>query len=516
MKEAQARNVLLVRAIELSDTDAAILPHEDRQWASQTARAQVPLAADQDSRSQLVSAAQQDFLARRAELLRARLSNKQVELRPFDLLTRWPRWLQWALPLGTFLLGALANEMTAGQRINILSLPLLAMLAWNALVYLMLILDALGCLIGLRTRSAALAQLLSRIARTATKSGQMRLPKNATLNASLLRFARDWLAFSGPQWAQRATCILHLSAALLATGTLAGMYLRGLGLEYLAGWESTFLDAGTLESLLRLVLGPASQLTGIALASAAQLAAIEWNGLQAGENAARWIHLYAATVAFFIILPRLLLAVFAAHRAHRLQQRFPLANSGDSYLRTLLANPTTENRLVSVTPYSYHPAAAARERLHNLLRSTLGQTGRIEFAPTVPYGSEDEHLDLVADTTSDAENSATLKIVLFSAAATPEPEIQGVFLKEMQRMLTQGKVHCQLLAILDESPYRQRLAGQAGAAERLAQRRDSWQQMMQQHQIQVLALDLGRNNDNDYDNNDSARTQLQNIVLQQG
>lgn len=510
MKEAQARNVLLIRAIELSDTDAAILPHEDRQWASETARAQTLPGEDQDSRSRAASPAQQNFIARRAELLRTRLSNNRVELRPFDLLTRWPRWLHWALPLGAFLLGALANEMTAGQRINILSLPLLAMLAWNALVYLLLIVDALGRLLGMRTRPAALAQLLARIA----KPDRMQLPKGSPLNAGLARFGRDWLVFSGPQTWQRAACILHLSAALLAAGTLAGMYVRGLGLEYLAGWESTFLDARTLEGLLRLVLGQASQLTGIPLATAAQLSAIEWKGLQAGENAARWIHLYAATVTLYIILPRVLLAAYAANRANRLQQRFPLADPSDPYLRRLLAGPIEANRLVSVTPYSYHPTAAAQQRLRNLLRSALGQAGRIEFAPTVPYGSEDEYLDLLGDSADEAKNSASLHIVLFSTAATPEHEIQGALMEEMRRMLTQRKGHCALLAILDESPYRQRLAGQAGAAERLAQRRYSWQQMLQQHQIRVLALDL------DCDTSDgdtcSAQAQLQNIVLQQG
>ncbi|WP_025918033.1 DUF2868 domain-containing protein [Herminiimonas sp. CN] len=511
MKEIQARNVLLIRAIELCDADAAILPREDRQWASGTARAQAPPDGSLDSGSRVPNAAQQNFLAGRAELLRARLSNRRVELLPFDLLARWPHWLYWALPLAAFLLGALTDEMTAGRRVNILSLPLLTMLAWNALVYLLLILNVLGRLLGMRTRSAALAQLLTRTTRI-SGSSQTRLPKGSPLHASLARFGRDWLAFSGPQMAQRGACILHLSAALLTAGTLGGMYLRGLGLEYLAGWESTFLNADVLERLLHLVLGPASRLTGIPLATAAELAAIEWSGPHTGENAARWIHLYAATATLFIILPRLLLAAAAAGRAYRLQQRFPLMDQDEPYLRRLLAGPNDASRLVSVTPYSYHPSAAAQQRLHDLLHGALGQAGRIEFAPTVPYGSEQEYLDLLGDTAGDTRNPAALHIVLFSAAATPEHEIHGTLMEEIQRLLTQRKDHSQLLAILDEAPYRQRLAGQAGAAERLAERRRGWQQMLQQHQAQLLALDLGADNDAA----DSVRAQLQNIVLQQG
>ncbi|MGV8899067.1 MAG: hypothetical protein ACOH2B_07490 [Burkholderiaceae bacterium] len=510
MKESQARDLLLVRAIELSDSGAALLPREDRQWASETARAQTPPDENQDSSKPTPSLAQQNFLLRRAALLRTRLSKKHVELRPFDLLARWPHWLLWTLPLAAFMLGALANEMTAGQRINILSFPLLTMLAWNALVYFFLIMGKLGRWLGMRSKSSTLTRLLVRLARTVSSnsSGQTPLPKGSPLNASLVRFGRDWLVFCSPQMAQRAACILHLSAALLAAGTLSGMYVRGLGLEYLAGWESTFLNASMLESVLHLILGPASQLTGIPLASAAQLAAIEWNGLQTGENAARWIHLYAATVALFIILPRLLLATYAAIRANRLQQRFPLTELDEPYLRRLLANPVEANRLVSITPYSYHPTATAQQHLLNLLRNTLDPASQIEIAPTVAYGSEEEYLDCLDDTTSDAKSPATLQIVLFSTAATPEHEIQGTLMEQIQRKLGQRKDHCQLLAILDESPYRQRLAGQAGAAERLAERRRSWQQMMQQHQVKMLVLDLSCE-DSAYS---EAQRQLQNIV----
>lgn len=507
MKDAQARNVLLVRAIELSDVHAAIVPHADRQWASTTARAQVPPDTNTTLSSQTPSLAQQDFLARRAELLRAWLTDHQVELRPFDLLTHWPRWLYWALPLAAFLLGALANEMTAGKHINILSLPLLAMLAWNALIYLLLMLNALGRWSGIGSRSATLAQRLARL----SASSQARLPQGSPLHASLARFSRDWLAFCGPQMAQRTACILHLSAAMLAAGTLCGMYVRGLGLEYLAGWESTFLSPAALESLLHMVLGPASQLTGIPLATATELAAIEWSARHAGENAARWIHLYAATITLFIILPRLLLAAYAASRARTLQQRFPLPDPDEPYLRRLLAGPTEANQSVSITPYSYHPTASAQQRLIDLLSNMPDQS--IAFAPSIPYGGEQGYLDLLRETADDAHNPATLHIVLFSAAATPEHEIHGALMEELQAVLAQRKDHCRLLAILDESPYRQRLAGQSGAAKQLAERRHGWQHMLQQHQAQIVMLDLG--SDNADGNTDSIRAQLHNIVLQQ-
>ena len=44
--------------------------------------------------------------------------------------------------------------------------------------------------------------------------------------------------------ALRAETALHAGAAALALGLVAGLYVRGLVLDYRAGWESTFLDAG--------------------------------------------------------------------------------------------------------------------------------------------------------------------------------------------------------------------------------------------------------------------------------
>ena len=89
---------------------------------------------------------------------------------------------------------------------------------------------------------------------------------------------------------------LHLAAVAVAAGALAAMYLRGLGLEYRAGWDSTFLDAQAVHRWLNLLLGPASALSGIALPEPAQLEALRFS-TGPGENAARWIHLYALTTA---------------------------------------------------------------------------------------------------------------------------------------------------------------------------------------------------------------------------
>ena len=97
------------------------------------------------------------------------------------------------------------------------------------------------------------------------------------MDGALAQFVNDWLRASERLTYSRASRTLHLAAAALAAGVLLGMYARALAVEYSAGWESTFVDAATLHLVLGVVLGPASMISGIPLASLPQLEAMAWN-----------------------------------------------------------------------------------------------------------------------------------------------------------------------------------------------------------------------------------------------
>ena len=71
--------------------------------------------------------------------------------------------------------------------------------------------------------------------------------------------------------------------------------------------------------MLAFVLGPASALTGIPIADVPRLEAMRLGAGGAGENAAPWIHLYAATIALVVLVPRLLLGT--GHLARRAPAR---------------------------------------------------------------------------------------------------------------------------------------------------------------------------------------------------
>ena len=73
--------------------------------------------------------------------------------------------------------------------------------------------------------------------------------------------ARDWTALAAPLYAARAARILHLAAAALALGVVVGLYVRGIAFEYRATWESTFLDAPTVRTLLAFAYAPGAWLT---------------------------------------------------------------------------------------------------------------------------------------------------------------------------------------------------------------------------------------------------------------
>ena len=281
--------------------------------------------------------------------------------------------------------------------------------------------------------------------------------------------------------------MLHFSAALLAAGAVAGLYVRGLGLEYLAGWESTFLTEHAVHRVLTVVLGPASALSGTAIPPAEHLATMRWSGAQLGENAARWIHLYAITAALFIVLPRLVLALSAALRARRLRRNFDLPLTVDPYFHRLLSMRQGERASVRVVPYSYHPDARSKETLRDVFAELLGTHVTVDFDDPVAYGGEDDYFSGVDPNTGSAP---AYLVVLFNVAATPEDENHGELVAGFQRALRQSGAMTRLVIILNESPYRQRLAGQGDLESRLEARRNAWQTLLHGRSAHGIWLDL--------------------------
>ena len=485
LDEDSARRLLLVRAIESEDVAESLLTREDRHYATGAALAHAPVADQDDKRGS--PKGDQAFLARRSEFALSRLEPRYPAIGRACRSARWPRWIDWALPLAALVIGILSNEID-GRQLNIVAFPLIGMIAWNLVTYLVLLTGFLRRLVpGGRhpARPNPLARLIEQAA--VRVRGE---PGTQPLGRALRRFAGDWLHFSSALNYSRASRTLHASAALLAAGVLLGMYWRALGIEYRAGWESTYFDAATLHGLVSIVLGPASALTGIALPSPAELQALRWSSGSGGANAGPWIHLYATSAFLFIIGPRLVLAAWHALRAARLRGRFPIPGVEDFYVRRLLRSAGGGGSMVRVIPYSFHPPQRSQRQLQRLLTDVLGEKTRVTIDPPIPYGGEDEWLagaDLEA-------GGADHLVVLFNLSATPEAENHGALVAGIQRRLVQGRGGAGLTILLDETAYRQRLAGQSGADSRLETRRRAWETMLVHQHVTPLAIDLDDEN----------------------
>ncbi len=388
----------------------------------------------------------------------------------------WPAWLA-ALFIGLALLVGVATDVLGGgHRINVLAPPLLALVAWNLVVYVVLIVHALRRAGSGPGDGPVRRALVDWAARAGARAAQAAGPTSATLTT----FLGTWASHARSLYAARAAVILHASAAALVLGALLSLYARGLVLEYRAGWDSTFLSPADVHAALATVLAPASSLSGIALPDTARVAAMRFSA-SAGENAAPWIHLFALTLALVVFLPRLVLAAVAAARGHRLATQFPLALD-DAYFRRLRRDVSGQAAEVRVLPYSYHLSPAQREALQHVLEEHVAS--RVEMAVTdnLPLGAEDDLGRWIGTSTP---GSTTLYVALFPLATTPEHEQHGALAGALVAAV--GKDH--VMALVDESGFRRRFEGETLVA-RLRERRQAWRSVLHEAAVEPLFADL--------------------------
>jgi hypothetical protein len=458
MNEAAAREVVLVQAFETAHPQPPSWSDDDRAWATRLALDEArPGGADA-------------FIARRAHHALQRLGPREPAVAEWltRRLWRW-HWVAWAVLVGLGA-GLIADAIGSGQRINLLAPPLWAVLVWNVIVYVLLLGHVVARLFMRKPRGGGVLRLTERVLRIGRRLPGLRSP-GATASGSakaLQAFAGRWLRVSAALSAARASTVLHAAAAALGAGLIAGLYLRGLVLDYRAAWESTFLSAESAHAVLSVVLAPALAVSNVVLPDVAAFEAMRavHGEAAAGASAAQWIHLLALTVLIVVVLPRGLLALAGAARAHWLERHMALPLTGP-YFEQLLRAREGEVARVVVVPYASTPSAATALALRALLAKSLGDTVQVEIGATIAFGTEDD-----ADALAPPPAGTTLVVALFDLTATPEAEQQGRFVRGLA-------AHASTIVMLDETAFAQRFANDAA---RLAQRRDAWR---------VLAVELG-------------------------
>ena len=457
MNESAALEVVAVRAVETADGARGVWGDADRAWASRAAAEVVGANATPAA-----------FLARRAHLAVERLGAREAALPATLRAVAWRPWIGAAIVGAAFALGLALDQVDAGQRVNILAPPVLGLLLWNVAVYLILV----ASYVVRYGEPAPQRGLRAAVARYGTGAARSR---EGALRGALAAFADDWARRAGPLYATRATRILHLAAALLATGVLAGLYLRGLAFEYRATWESTFLAAPGVRAIAAFLYAPGAWATAIPVPTVAEVAAIRAPN---GENAARWLHLIAATVAVVVIAPRLLLAL-ASGLLERWRATHVPVGLDEPYFQRLMRGYRGGPARVRVIPYSTTPPQASLAGLEAIVARSFGGSAALVVAPPVAYG-------FTPDLPPGAALAGTTVIALFNATATPEREAHGAFLAALAARRGDAEALC---AIVDESAWNARFAGEAA---RGTDRRASWQRLCDDAHVAAVFVDLSQ------------------------
>jgi hypothetical protein len=364
-----------------------------------------------------------DFLTARARWLSTHTSGGVQTAAESLQVPSLPNWIAWAIFLVALIVGYVLTEIGEAGRMNLLALPLVGLLVWNAL--------------------AILFSLISEFTASSTSPGWL---------THLLRWKQDntqriFRTHISPLLTARASAAgriwLHLGAAAIALGSIIGLYAKGWSTEYRAVWESTLLDATQVQTFFSTVFSPASAVFGLPL----PLSDLPLMQHSAGTPALPWIHLYSATLFLFIVLPRLALSAFAWWRGKTREDTAWHLMDWDNYQRKLKRGASTTSEHVWIITHGWRTQDEQRDRWSTTIEQALGGTIQSEYA-AIPPGEEDDFIH------SWSAQEGT-HVIVFNAAATPEAEVQGRLITDFKNKVPSGHLH----VLLDTQSLHERRTG---------------------------------------------------------
>lgn len=345
MRQRALQTVLLVHAIEQTDLVGDALSLPDRATASRealggrspAAAAAAPAPINRDS---------ERYLARRADALIALLRVRSPGVDRVLAAAAGAPGVGRAILLLAFLIGV-AIAFADGGRIGIFAYPLIALVIWNLIVYVILIVrfftspgqDSPMRDGFIRRRVAGLyaGGVHTHIDRLISHS----IGFNAPLAPGLRRFAADWREVGRPLFRMRVARLLHLAAILAALGLMAGYDFRGWVLRQAAGWGATVFGPTSAHAALVALYGAASAASGAPVPSAHDLQALAWTGPVSGGGAAgQWLYLIDWTALIYIVLPRLLAVILTTMALWRRAASLPAPPLLSAYLAAVLRSAT--------------------------------------------------------------------------------------------------------------------------------------------------------------------------------
>ncbi len=339
MDEQGARKVVLARIIETIDTQGTLLGRPeideiDRQAAAQARAGGLLQGPERTER----------FLKQRAEHILQRVGQRNLRLASLQNMSPWQRTGLVAIPLAALALGVLGDQVANPHQVNLLSKPLLLILLWNLLVYLLLAWRAVAALGRGSAGTDRFIALRGWLAQWRDRHSRAGIRAQVTA-----AFYAQWHGVTGALQGQRIARVMHWSAAGWAAGVALSIVFGGLFAQYRVGWESTFFDAGQVHRFLRILLLPVTQIAPWADFSQAQVAQLEVGagGTLAGQKEVgqRWVFLYVMLLSIVVIAPRVLLAAWAHGRERALAGAVDLGLADSYYQRVLSLLTPTQVRL---------------------------------------------------------------------------------------------------------------------------------------------------------------------------
>ncbi|HEV7138966.1 MAG TPA: DUF2868 domain-containing protein [Steroidobacteraceae bacterium] len=362
MRQRALQAVLLVHAIEQSDLTGDALSLDDRMHGSREAADGRALPTVGNGPAP-INGDSERFLARRADALLARLRVRSPGIdRVLDAAAA-PTALDSTILLLGFVLGV-AIAFAEGGRIDIFAYPLIGLVLWNLIVYIVLIVRTFRSPRPTRHAAGAVAvreaAALQRdgffrgwFARLYANRVHARIDAlithsigfNAPLAPGLRRFATDWSEIGRPLFRERARRLLHLAAILAGVGLMAGYDVRGWLLRQAAGWGATVFGPASAHSALVTLYGAASAVSGVSIPQAHDIQSLAWTSPTAGGGpAGPWLYLIDWTVLLYIVLPRLIAVIVTTVRLWRYSATLRAPPQFSGYLSSVLRSlsPTPE------------------------------------------------------------------------------------------------------------------------------------------------------------------------------
>ena len=385
LDEQAARRLMLVQAIETSDTHGELLNRVERDKIDGQALESVGKGP--------AVAAFEAFLKERGQQILRLAESRSPALASLQAQTATTQRFAVAALLAAIIFGAATDRIANPHRVDLLSLPLLTLIVWNAVIYCVLI----GGYFVPRAPQPDAQPAPALFIRWADGLRAWRRPPGMLRADVTAVFMRNWYGLTAALHAQRLRKLLHLSAAGWALGLALSLFTRGLVVEYRVGWESTFLDASQVHAILRVLLMPVVALFPFQPFTVQDIADLRFNNGSGAMAGARWVYIYVTLLAVVVILPRLALACFAGWREAALSRRIVIELT-DPYYQRLLAmlNPTRiQLGLLALRDDD-------REALLRVLRQrsqTLETIAAVEGSPQILIRSSDGEALCIANIT---------------------------------------------------------------------------------------------------------------------